>query len=325
MATRRSNRKNPLNRYTAAEKLICLIALLSDKRWHTVSYLASQFAVCERTILRDLDKIENAAKVFIERKPGRGVRLESKYEFKGVEAGPEEAINLILAVAFSPKVGFSLPQVAMTLDKLRDSLPAEFASQVDWFRSRFHFDIPEYENGLKFLELIRTAILECRKIHVSHTSVKDGTTDEHDINPYGQVYYHDNWYLIGFDFKSAERRVFRIDNFKTCELLDQKFELPEKFNAQDHWYKVFWKQYEANAETVILEVDTEYEEYFKVWDSVTFDKSQNGKTTVTFKAISPEWLKSLVLSAGRHVKVIKPEWLREVITNEIESLLNIYK
>ena len=70
-----------------------------------------------------LRKIENAAKVDVERRPGKGVRLESKYHFKGIEAGPEESINLILAVAFSPRIGFSLVQVAKTLDKLRESLP----------------------------------------------------------------------------------------------------------------------------------------------------------------------------------------------------------
>ena len=325
MKKRKPNKKYPENRYTASEKLICLIALLSDKRWHTTAWLANQFGTTERTILRDLDKIENAAKVIIERRPGKGICLKSKYHFKGIEAGAEEAINLILAVAYSPKIGFSLVQVAKTLDRLRDSLPQEFASQIDWFRTRFHFEIPAYTNGLKYLELIRKAILEGRRIHMSHLGIGDGTTDEHDISPYGLVYYHANWYLIGFDFNCADRRVFRIDRFQSCEMTEIFFNPPEDFDAQEHWYNVFWKQYGKNAETIVLIFDPEYEDQLKTWDNVKLKTLSNGKIEAEFKAMNPEWLKKFVLSNGRHVKVKKPQWLKEAIMEEIKKMCLNYK
>jgi len=324
MKKRKSNKKYPENRYTASEKLIALIALLSDKRWHTTAFLANQFGTTERTILRDLNKIENAAKVVITRKPGKGIRLQSKYNFKGVDAGAEEAINLILAVAYSPKIGFSLVQVAKTLDKLRDCLPQEFASQIDWFRTRFHFEIPAYTNGLKYLELIRKAILKGRRIHMSHLGIGDGTTDEHDISPYGLVYYHANWYLIGFDFNCAERRVFRIDRFQSCEITKVFFNPPEDFDAQEHWYNVFWKQYGKNAETIVLTFDPKYENQLKTWDNVELKTLLNKKIEATFKAMNPEWLKKFVLSAGCYVKVKKPKWLREAIVKEIKKMGKVY-
>ncbi len=324
MKTRKPNKKYPENHYTASEKLICQIALLSDKQWHTTAFLAEQFGTTERTILRDLDKIENAAKVVIERRPGKGIRLRSKYNFKGIEAGAEEAVNLILAVVYSPKIGFSLVQVAKTLDKLRDSLPPEFATQVDWFRTRFHFEIPSYTDGLKYLELIRKAVLESRKIHISHIGISNGITDEHDINPYGLVYYHDRWYLIGFDFSSAARRVFRIDRFQSCEMQNATFEHPGDFDAQEHWYNVFWKQYKRNAETVVLIFDSEYEDQLKSWDGVELKNLSNGKVEAIFKAISPEWLKKFVLSNGRHVKVKEPNWLKNAVVEEAKAMVKLY-
>lgn len=325
MKPRKPNCKYAENRYTAAEKLICLIALLADRRWHTVESLARQFGTTERTIYRDLDKIETAAKVIIERKQGRGIRLESKYHFKGIEAGAEEAINLILAVAFSPKVGFSLIQVARTLDKLRDSLPPEFASQVDWYRTRFHFEIPAQTNGLKFLDLIRKALMENRRIHMSHLGIGDGTTDEHDINPFGLVYYHDKWYLIGFDFTSGERRVFRIDRFITCEMTKVHFVPPDDFDAQEHWYKVFWKQYGRNAETFVLVFDPEYVERVKSWDSIDRKMLPDGSMEATFKAMNPEWVRGFVLSCGRHCRVKEPAWLKELILKEVEEIRKNYE
>jgi len=321
---RTPSRKHPANLYTAAERLICLITLLADRRWHTTDWLAAQFFTTERTILRDLDRVEHAAKTTVERRPGKGIRLTAKYAFQGIEAGANEAINLILAVAFSARVGFSLMQVASTLDKLRGALPAEFASQVDWYRARFHFDIPAHTNGLRFLDLVRNAILRCRKIIITHIGIGDGTTDKHHIRPYGLVYYHDKWYLIGFDYASAERRVFRIDRFITCVMTDDTFEPPDDFDAEEHWYKVFWKQYGRNAETIVLDFDPAHEERLKSWDSVTVKKMAGGLLRATFKAMNPEWLRGFVLSHGQQVTVIAPAWLRKAVRGEAAAILKKY-
>ena len=322
--TRKPNRKYPENHYTASEKLICLITLLSDHRWHTTDWLAHQFGTTERTILRDLDKIENATKVTVERRPGKGVRLEPKYHLKGIGAGPDESINLILAVAYSPKIGFSLVQVAKTLDKLREALPPGLATQVDWFRTRFHFDIPAHTNGLRFLDLIRKAIFESRRIKVRHLGISDGVSDAHEINPFGLVYYHDKWYLIGFDYKNAERRVFRIDRFLECAMQKIRFTPPDDFDAQDHWYKVFWKQYGRNAETIILVFDSEYADRVQAWDSIERKSLADGALQATFKAMNPEWVKGFVLSCGKHCRVTEPAWLRDVVKQEAADIVANY-
>lgn len=325
MSSRARNCKYAENIYTASEKLICLITLLADRRWHTTDSLARQFGTTERTILRDLDKIEHAAKVRVERRPGKGVRLASKYHFKGIEAGPEESLNLILSVAFSPRIGFSLAQVARTLEKLREMLPPELASQVDWYRSRFHLELPAHTDGLRFLDLLRKAIVETRRIRMTHLGIGDGTTDEHTINPYGLVYYHDKWFLIGFDFNSAERRVFRVDRFVACELLRARFNPPDDFDAQEHWYKVFWKQYGKNAETFVLVFDSAYRERVSGWDSVQQRDLPGGYLEVRVKAMNPEWVKSFVLSCGSHCEVKEPAWLRDVVYKEARAMCERYE
>ncbi len=325
MSTRARNCKFAENIYTAPERLICLITLLADQRWHTTDHLARQFGTTERTILRDLDRVESAAKVSIERRPGKGVRVVSKFHFKGIEAGAEESLNLILAVAFSPRIGYSLAQVARTLEKLRDMLPPELASQVDWYRSRFHLELPAHTDGLRFLDLLRKAIIENRRIRMTHLGVGDGTTDAHMINPYGLVYYHDKWFLIGFDFNSAERRVFRVDRFEECELLPARFDPPDDFDAQEHWYKVFWKQYGRNAETFVLVFDSEYRERVSGWDSATRREAPGGGLEVRVKAMNPEWVKNFVLSCGRHCTVMEPAWLRDIVHKEAQAMCALYE
>ena len=310
--------------YRPAERLLALLMLLGDHRWHTVGYLADHFDVAERSIHRDLDKIENATKLFIERQPGRGIRLESGKSFSGFEGGTEETLNLILAVAFSPKFGLSLLDVARTLDKLRASVPPELAARVDWLYSRVHFEMPFKSRGLEFLRVIRTGIADSRRLRLTHTGVGDAKADQHDVNPFGLVYYHDIWYLLGLDFKSGQRRAFRVDRFKSCALLDIRFTPPDDFDAREYWNRSFWRQYERDAETYVVVFDAECADRVKHWSRVQLKPQRNGAIEATFKSMNPEWVKSFVLSCGEHCTVKSPEWLKKVVKVQAKMTLRRY-
>jgi hypothetical protein len=82
-------------------------------------------------------------------------------------------------------------------------LPIERTAWIDWLRSRIHFEIPLKSRGVQFMKVIRTGIVECRRIRLTHIGVGDKTPDRHDVNPYGVVYHHDVWYLLGFDCNVA--------------------------------------------------------------------------------------------------------------------------
>ncbi|MCX7002991.1 MAG: WYL domain-containing protein [bacterium] len=310
--------------YRPSERLLALLILLSDHRWHITRHLAEQFETAERTLYRDLDKIENATKLSVERQTGRGVRLVPGRTFAGLEGGTEEALNLIFAVVFSPKLGFSLVEVARTLDKLRASLPLERTAWIDWLRSRIHFEIPIKSRGVQFMKVIRTGIVECRRLRLTHIGVGDTVPDRHDVNPYGVVYHHDVWYLLGFDCKCGERRAFRVDRFKTCTLLDLKFVPPEDFDAREYWNRSFWRQYERDAETFVVTYDADYADRVKHWNRVQLKSHADGSVEATFKSMNPEWVKSFILSCGAHCLVRSPEWLKNAVKEQAEKVTHKY-
>ena len=165
MKKRRPNKKSPNNRHRASERLLSLVTLLADNRWHTTAQLANIFGTTERTILRDLDKIENSVKISIERRRGKGIRISLKHNFKCIQTGEDEAINLILATAFSTGIGFSIVQITKTLSKLRNGLPEELADNIFALSKRFYSEIPETVS--EKIESIRKAVAQSLTILLS--------------------------------------------------------------------------------------------------------------------------------------------------------------
>ena len=103
------------------------------------------------------------------------------------------------------------------------------------------------------------------------------------------------------------------------------FTAPEDFDAEKHWYNVFWKQYNKNAEIITLVFDPEYEDELKNWDNVNMKKLSSGKIEISIKTLNPEWLKRFVLSNGSHVKVKKPKWLKDAIIAEAKTVCKMYE
>jgi len=323
MKDRKSNKKSPNNHFLAAERLLCLTCLLADNRWHTTVQLANTFGITERTILRDLDKIENSLRISIERKRGKGVRIPLKHDFNCIQTGEDEALNLILATAFSSGIGFSLVQISKTLNKLRNSLPSEFAENIFSLSKRFYSEIQETIS--EKIELIRTAVTQSLIIRFLYKGKK------RKVNAYGLIYYRTKFYLLGYDYNHKEIRVFSVNRVQNCKISDEKFKMAEDFDAQNYWQKIFWKKYNKKAETIVLIFDKFSNkenvllERIKHWEKIKIKKAPDKSTEATFKTLNFEWLRDFILSCGKKVKVKQPDWLKKEIKEEIREMNKLYK
>ena len=317
MKKRKSNKKSPNNHFLAAERLLAIISLLSDNRWHTTAQLARIFGITERTILRDLDKIEKSVRITIERKRGKGVRIPLKHEFNCIQTGEDEALNLILATAFSSGIGFSLVQISKTLNKLRNSLPSEFAENIFLLSKRFYSEIQDTIS--KKIELIRNAVAQSLTICLFYKG------KEHKVNAYGLIYHRTKFYLIGYDYNHKEIRVFSVNRIKNYKISDEKFKMPENFDAQNYWQKIFWKKYNKKAETIVLIFNNFPIKRIKYLEKVKIKKLSDKSTEATFKTLNFDWLRSFILSCGKKVKVKKPDWLKKEIKGEIQEMNKLYK
>jgi predicted DNA-binding transcriptional regulator YafY len=74
----------------------------------------------------------------------------------------------------------------------------------------------------KNFEVIATALLSRRKLHISYFSRSAGEGSERDISPQRLVHYRDNWYLDAWCHSKRGLRMFAVDSIESARILNER-------------------------------------------------------------------------------------------------------
>ena len=82
---------------------------------------------------------------------------------------------------------------------------------------------------LEHFELVATALLRRKRLHLSYFSRGRGEETDRDVSPQRLVHYRDNWYLDAWCHRTDGLRTFALDCIRTAGILDEKASaVPEK-------------------------------------------------------------------------------------------------
>ncbi len=228
-------------------------------------------------------------------------------------------------------------------EKVIASLLQEMLSKKDW-DSSFFGDIDEhiYVSGhgpldsmklsRRISEIVR-AIDNCRRIKIEYTRTYDGVVRNREVEPYGLVCRHGNWYLVGRCLWQDKRRIYQLDQVKRLEVIENStFTRPQGISMSDI-FKDAWgiwnidEDHKAKVEKVRLVVKKGVAERFGV---VSFHGSQqvkslpDGEVEVTFMIAGAGEMIPWMMSWGPTLVVIEPEWLKDELKNNLQSTLQLY-
>lgn len=102
------------------------------------------------------------------------------------------------------------------------------------------------------LATIYPALLERKAVAFGYRSGGGTDVREREVDPYGLVHRRGNWYVVGRDRALDEIRVFKVARIEGApRLLDQSYEVPEGFRAEDHVAGEAWELGDAPATATI--------------------------------------------------------------------------
>jgi predicted DNA-binding transcriptional regulator YafY len=82
---------------------------------------------------------------------------------------------------------------------------------------------------LEQVELVATALLRRKRLHMSYFSRGRGQETDRDVSPQRLVHYRDNWYLDAWCHRTDSLRTFALDCIRAAGILDEKASaVPEK-------------------------------------------------------------------------------------------------
>lgn len=278
----------------------------------TLGELAQRFGVSEREVRADLEML------FLCGLPGYGpgdlievdltddrvtVRM-ADYFSQPLRLTPAEALTLYGAGATT----LALPGMDAA-DALERGL-RKLGRALGLPEDRTGVDVAVEGQGGEQLEMLRSALAGRKRVHIEYFSATRGELGERDVDPWAVIVALGRWYLIGFDHRSGEERMFRVDRIKSVAELEHEANPPDDLDIA-RYGRAFYDREDQPSMTIEVTpaVARWFEDYYPVRSATTLD---DGWVRYELAFASDRWAAVLVLSLGDGIRAVEPPRLLEV-------------
>lgn len=155
------------------------------------------------------------------------------------------------------------------------------------------------------LDAIGRAVRERRRVEIEYFSASSGELTARKVDPWGLVAALGRWYLVGWDHRAGDERMFRVDRVKRAAVTDEPADVPGDFDPER--YRRGWRG-DGGDLTLALEISPQaaawFEDYYPVASSRRLD---DGWVAVELVASGVRWAATLIVRLGPHARAVRPD------------------
>lgn len=301
------------------DRLISIITLLLRKEKVKAKELADRYEVSVRTILRDIETINQAGiPIVTYRGSNGGIGIAEGFRIDKSVLNYDEMASIIALLNGIDSI--SISQSDSFVEKMKSNLNQEQIDTINRKSSQLVIDLSPWGNSKLIndkLEHFRKAIKESLEVTIKYADF-NGTLTERKIEPYTLILKGQNWYLHAFCRLRDAFRLFKVSRIRELTLLESAYtarELPELLlPANREWH----------LSEEMVEVDMVFEDYMESiieeWFGDDFIRDDKGSLLISLMLPLNNWYYSFILSMGPGVEVLKPPHIRETIAEMAEKI-----
>jgi predicted DNA-binding transcriptional regulator YafY len=218
-------------------RLFKVVDLLQSQGRLTTEALALQLGVSERTVRRDITRLQTL-EVSVEVIPGRGggISLMPGSLLPALRFTDDEALALGFGLLLARRsANVALEKATRSASKrLSNVLSERLRHRLEALATVLAeppIELPEGEAVPSSLILdLAEAIKTSRQVELSYRSRQGELTTRH-VDPCGLVHLGRSWYLAGYCHLRRGTRIFRLDRVRWAQVSQQSFTAPSAFDA----------------------------------------------------------------------------------------------
>ena len=177
----------------------------------------------------------------------------------------------------------------------------------------------------RFLTDIISAMRDFRVIRLCYQSFRHPEPFCFNVRPYCVKYFKQRWYLLGDS--DLGLRIYSLDRFVDMEELEEHFEIPKGFDAEEYFGNYFGVIIGEEPEDVKIRVVPDQVKYFRTLPMHGSQREtvQEDESSVFSYHIAPTFdFVQEILSHGADVEVLEPAELRESIADNVAGMASRY-
>ena len=177
----------------------------------------------------------------------------------------------------------------------------------------------------RFLTDIISAMRGSRVISLCYQSFRHPEPYSFNVRPYCVKYFKQRWYLLGDS--DLGLRIYSLDRFVDMEELEEHFEIPKGFDAEEYFGNYFGVIIGEEPEDVKIRVVPDQVKYFRtlpLHGSQRETVQEDGSSVFSYHIAPTFDFVQEILSHGADVEVLEPIELRESIADIIAGMASRY-
>ena len=179
------------------------------------------------------------------------------------------------------------------------------------------------EGEERVLPVVRTALDEQRRLHLSYYVPGRDETTERDVDPMRLLLVEGRSYLEAWCSRAEGVRLFRLDRVAEVTLLDEPSAPPAHAQPRDLAQGLFRPAPDDLLVTLALQPAAAWVADYHPCESVT--AAPDGGLVVLLRAGDPGWVRRLALRLGESGRVLAPEWLAQEVRDDAARALSAYE
>ena len=303
------------------ERLLEMIHLLGGGRVWSVREFAERFDVSDRTVFRDLGRLEDS-RVPIIREDG-GYRLIADARLRPLNLDHQERAMLALSLK-NPSLR------ANDLHARRADLVAAKLSAVSHGEGGGHSALggPERSGPVAraVIETIETAIDDGRSIEMLYVSLSSGARHR-VVEPWKLIHRDGAWYLAARCREHGDLRFFRLDRIESATRGEVVADRPDD-QQLDKALSRSWSIYQGDALfEIVIRVDPEIApliEHARHHAGETCESLESGELEYRVQLAHLDEIARWILGFGGRARAIAPEQLRERVRELAKGALEVH-
>lgn len=177
----------------------------------------------------------------------------------------------------------------------------------------------------RFLTDIISAMRDFRVISLCYQSFRHPEPFCFNVRPYCVKYFKQRWYLLGYS--DLGLRIYSLDRFVDMEELEEHFEIPKGFDAEEYFGNYFGVIIGEEPEDVKIRVVPDQVKYFRtlpLHGSQRETVQEDGSSVFSYHIAPTFDFVQEILSHGADVEVLEPAELRESIADSVAGMASRY-
>ena len=310
-----------------AERLIELMITINAKKDFTAGELANEFSVSKRTILRDLQELEQAGfPLYSEVGAAGGYHILKERILPPIAFSEGEAKAIFFAcqaLQYHRDLPFE-PETISVRKKFLNCLPLDVQNSITQIRNKVVFWIPDRHCDSPLLKSMFRVVTNRHAATIRYSSTYSEST--RTIIPIGLYAMNGLWYCPAYCTAANQIRVFRVDRIK--EIIEEKpypkGKYPIPGSIQEYLEKTDVEHdYHIKIRLTDIGVKRCESECLLAGGLKTFSEG-GGMIDMEINHAALEWVADYILPFGNNATVLEPVELIKLMQQKIYELYQHY-